>query len=181
MLRKSHFYIELKFFLVEWCSWLLMNLMYVRILKGELFMRNTLKKSMLLICAVVMLISSSVPCMAATVTEENQTYSTRSRIIFDGSGSNKLQLSTSYKTIAHVDTSSSSGMNARIVIIVPNNTEFCPNDIRMLDRNDNVVWEEFGAIDYTGIRSFDCGSNVYTVQIKAQSGSGWAYAGLVAE
>lgn len=40
-------------------------------------------------------------------------------------------------------------------------------DIRMLDRNGNVVWSECCAVDYNEIRNFECGKNVYTIEAKS--------------
>ena len=51
-----------------------------------------------------------------------------------------------------------------------------PSNIRMLGKNGNVLWEESGAIAGQGSRIFICGSDVYTIQIKPQSGTGAAYA-----
>lgn len=140
-------------------------------------MRKFFKTSMLLVLAVIMLISSTMTCMAATPRTTIIHHS--SGINFVGNGSDKVEFSTTYKTIAYVDTSRSTGLGAEIVILVPTNTSISDNDIIMLDRNGNRVWEEFGAIPYEGIRSFECGSDVYTVQIRTQNGSGQAYAGFV--
>ncbi len=40
-------------------------------------------------------------------------------------------------------------------------------DIRMLDRNGNVVWSECCAIDKDQSRTFNCGSNVYYIEAKS--------------
>lgn len=42
-------------------------------------------------------------------------------------------------------------------------------DVRMLDRYGNVVWEEYGAIDAGGSRTFTVGSNVVAVQARVAS------------
>lgn len=50
-------------------------------------------------------------------------------------------------------------------------------DIRMLGKYDNVVWEESKACPGYGTRTFWCGPDVYTIQIRVAHGSGsaWAY------
>lgn len=39
-------------------------------------------------------------------------------------------------------------------------------DVRMLDISGNVVWEEYGAIDYSSSRRFVCGPNVCYIQAR---------------
>lgn len=123
---------------------------------------------MLVALMAVMLISNSVTGLAATT---NEVHSAQSRVVFDGSGSQKLKINTVYKTIAHVDPNSSIGFNAEIVILVTLNNSICTNDIRMLDKNKKVVWESKGAILYLGTRNFTCGPDVYEVQIRTQDNS----------
>ena len=139
-------------------------------------MRKIFKTSMLLVLAVVMLFSSAMTCMAAT---PRAPITHSSGIVFVGTGSDKLTITPTYKTIAYVDPARSTGFGAEIVILVVENTAISANDIRMLDRYGNEIWEEEGAISNAGIRSFECGTDVYTVQIKTQSGYGDAYAGFV--
>ena len=66
-----------------------------------------------------------------------------------------------WKTIAY----SSSGLNKSIQVTCYNTTGHT-NDVRMLDSNGNTVWYEEGAITYSGVRTFWCGSDVCTVQIR---------------
>ena len=74
-------------------------------------------------------------------------------------------------TIAHFGTtwktvySSTTGFN-RNVAITCYNTSTHTNDIRMLGSNGQVVWTEDGAIDYSGSRTFWCGSDVYKIQLR---------------
>ena len=56
--------------------------------------------------------------------------------------------------------------NKTVSVYCINNNTLQHNDVRMLDSLGNVVWEEYGAIDYSGSRSFWCGSNVYSIQIR---------------
>lgn len=39
-------------------------------------------------------------------------------------------------------------------------------DIRMKDKYGNVIWEEYGAVDYGSSRTFSLGSNVYSVEAR---------------
>jgi|GEM_PF-1432062 len=50
------------------------------------------------------------------------------------------------------------------------------NDVRMIDKNGKVVWEEYGAIAWNGSRNFWCGSNVAKVQVRTQYGIAAVYA-----
>lgn len=68
----------------------------------------------------------------------------------------------SYTTVA----TSTTGFNRNIRISCNNINVFHHNDVRMLDRNGNVIWEEYGAVAYNGSRRFWCGSNVYQVQVR---------------
>ena len=53
-------------------------------------------------------------------------------------------------------------------------------DIRMIDHNGNVVWEEKEAVPGgQRFKSFWCGSNVRKVQVKYQYGSGYVSARLL--
>lgn len=81
--------------------------------------------------------------------------------------------STTWKTIA----SSTTGFNCDVVIngLVIGN--YCL-DVRMLDKNGNVVWSEENSVNtLNGARTFWCGKNVYTIQVKGHNGNGiaWAY------
>lgn len=142
-------------------------------------MRKTLKMTMAFLFIATLLMTTSITSFAATNDTTTQTRSASSRIVFDGSGSNHLKINTAYKTIAHVDSSYSTGFDAEIVILVINNTDISANDIRLLDRNGKWLWEESAAIAREGIRSFELGPDVYEVQIRTQLGQGWAYAGFV--
>lgn len=88
-----------------------------------------------------------------------------------------LNLTTSWKTIAK--STSGFGCNVEIVCNTTGTDGFHPlyADIRMLDKNGNVVWTESKSCpgDGTG-RVYFCGSNVYTVQIKVQHSGGTAWA-----
>lgn len=90
-----------------------------------------------------------------------------------------INTSTSWKTIA----TASSGFDCNVDIKCTN-FEHVPCDIRMLNSKGSVIWEESGAIQITsmvgsggpGFRTFWCGSDVYTIQIRTQGGKGTALA-----
>lgn len=90
-----------------------------------------------------------------------------------------INTSTSWKTIA----TASSGFDCKVDISCTNFNNV-PCDIRMLNSKGTVLWEESGAIRITSIvgsggygsRIFECGSDVYTIQIRTQSGTGTAIA-----
>jgi len=42
--------------------------------------------------------------------------------------------------------------------------------IRMLGKNGNTLWSETGALGLVGSRQFDCGTDVYKIQVKCVSG-----------
>lgn len=91
--------------------------------------------------------------------------------------SNALVCSTSWKTIA----TSTKGFNCNVFIACMNagtiGLGIAPSDVRMLGRNGNVLWSESGAVRGQGQRVFKCGSDVFSIQIRTQAGSGsaWAY------
>lgn len=92
-----------------------------------------------------------------------------------GTASDKLYINTSWKTIAEA----SNGFNCKIVILVPDNLNGNANDVRMLDKNGNQIWFEEYAIASCGDRCFECGANVYKIQIRTRGSYAHAYAGYV--
>ena len=92
---------------------------------------------------------------------------------------NSINTSTSWKTIA----TASSGFDCNVDIGCTNFSNV-PCYIRMLNSKGSVILEESGAIKITsmlgsggyGSRTFWCGSDVYTIQIRIQSGTGTAIA-----
>jgi len=90
---------------------------------------------------------------------------------------NTVLLSTSWKTIA----SSSTGFNCKVAVSsmttgTINNIQAVNPDIRMLGRNGNVVWSENSSTPGLSTRVYNCGSDVYTIQIRVSNGSGTARA-----
>lgn len=49
-------------------------------------------------------------------------------------------------------------------------------DVRMLDKKGNVVWSENESTPGIGSRTYWCGSNVYTLQVKFRFGGGFVSA-----
>ena len=39
-------------------------------------------------------------------------------------------------------------------------------DVRMYGKYNNLLWEEYGVVDYGSSRTFICGTDVYKVQIR---------------
>lgn len=74
--------------------------------------------------------------------------------------------SKSWTTIA----TSTTGFNCNVYIFATN-TAVSGTDIRMLGKNGNVLWSENNAISFNSNRIFRCGSDVYTIQARARSGS----------
>ena len=87
-----------------------------------------------------------------------------------------VTLSTSWKTIA----SSTSGFNCNIAVVSSvtgtDGIGAVRPDIRMLGRNDNVLWSEKNSCPGLGTRVYRCGPDVYKLQIRVSNGSGSARA-----
>ena len=88
-----------------------------------------------------------------------------------------MSINTVWKEIAK----STDGFNCYVYIACYNTspgslTQVAASDIRMLDANGNVIWYEGGAVSGSGSRIFFCGSDVYSIQIRTQTGKGTAFA-----
>lgn len=138
-------------------------------------MLRRLRKTAAVAIAVVMTMCSTMPAFAATEPDSGVAVPYSNSFPYS-SVAKALVTTTSWKTIA----SSTTGFNCNVYIKCSNTAlsgwTVVPSDIRMLGKNGNVVWEEKGAIAGLGDRVFYCGSDVYTIQIRTQSGSGTAYA-----
>lgn len=113
-------------------------------------MKNKKCKFFTLILAIVIIFSTmAIPAFAAT---------------------NKI-LNSEYSTIY----TNTSGKERYVWVEVFNQDELHHTDIRMLDKNKNVVWEEYGAIGTSASRKFTCGSNVAYIQARvgAKNILGW--------
>lgn len=155
-------------------------------------MKNNMRKTIAVICAMVLALCCSVPTFAAdsavpvanvemdatvTPTADAEVLSTRGNNYPYPSVSRTLSITTSWKTIA----SSTTGFGCNVAITSHNTSTIglgpAKSDIRMLDRNGNQLWYENGAVLGTGVtRVFICGSDVYEIQIRTQTGKGEAYA-----
>jgi len=123
-------------------------------------MKRIVKSAAIIVVVLSLLLVSTIAVAAAS---------------FPYNSLRRLNTTTSYQTICSESTSSRTGIN-RNVFIQNNNTSVARSDVRMLGKNGNVVWEGRGALAIAEGRVFWCGSGVYTVQIRTQSGRGTAYA-----
>ena len=97
---------------------------------------------------------------------------------FPYSAGNKLATNNGeWRTIAYSD----NGFNCKVYI--ESSGAYSTNNIgvRMLDQNGSVVWQDTGAQSANGSRIYNCGSNIYTIQIKNQVGAGYAWARYYSE
>ena len=154
-------------------------------------MKKVLRVTYAMALAVAVLFSSSVSSFAvesATVNTEVSEATvaesvSRAGVTYGGntypyySLSTMLKIDTSWQTIAY----SSTGFNCNVEI-GSYNTGFygfgvAKTNIRMLAKDGRVIWEEAAAITGDGVsRVFICGSDVYTIQLRTQSGTGSAFA-----
>ena len=141
-------------------------------------MKKLLKKIATFTFALSLVLSSALLVQAAETPFEDS--DTTQSLENDNSGistysehyNNGITISTSWTTIA----TSTTGFNRNVYIKSMNlgmdGLRVLPTDIRMLDKNGNVVWSENGAVPGQGSRTFWCGSNIYTIQAKTQASSG---------
>ncbi len=144
-------------------------------------MKYNTRNFIAVILALLFMFGSTMPVFAAGVpTEEfcveiglNQESESRAsgNVYPYPPGHRVLSTNTSWQMIAY----STKGFNCNVTISCMNTTvSAC--DICMLGKNGNIVWTENGAIGGASSRTFWCGSDVYEIQIRTQSGSGTAYA-----
>ncbi len=124
-------------------------------------MKKNTKRIIAIFFACMIMLTLSVPAFAAGTNH------------FPYSSANRLNTNSSdWKTIAYSD----NGFSCKVYIQSNRNSS-----IRMLDGSGNIVWQEVGCQPATGYRIYDCGSNVYTIQIKNQTGTGYAWASYYSE
>ena len=75
-------------------------------------------------------------------------------------------VSTSWTTVAE----STTGFSCKVGVSILNNRAY-RTDVRLLDRSGNVVWSQTGALAVNDTQRYNCGSNVYKVQLKTQGGT----------
>lgn len=85
-------------------------------------------------------------------------------------------VTTSWKTIAR----STTGFGCNVYVDCTN-LNLAKHDIRMLGANGNEIWSEKGAIAPIAKRIFICGSDVYEIQLRTQSGTSVVYVGPTSE
>lgn len=124
-------------------------------------MKKNIKRIMAILFVCVMVMGLSATAFAAGSNHYPYT------------ASNRLRTNASnWQTIAYSD----NGFNCKVYIECSNGYVTSNSNIQMLDRNGNVIWKETGAQPGSGSRVYECGSNVYTIQIMNQVGTGYAWA-----
>jgi hypothetical protein len=79
---------------------------------------------------------------------------------------NNVTIFRDWTTVRTAPTSNPIGINRNIGIRVFNHCTSQVNDIRMLGRNGQIVWQENNTIGNAGQRIFWCGPDVYTIQLR---------------
>lgn len=98
-----------------------------------------------------------------------------STLYFPHNSTNKKEYHHDWVTIAY---STGGGMSCNAMVLVDDNSADW-TDVRMLGASGNVIWSENMAIRSNHHRTFYCGSDVYTLQIRTNlsgvTGYAWAY------
>jgi len=114
--------------------------------------------------------AASTPSTDTSVSTSD-TGGTRGNVYPYTSSSNYLFVDGTWRIIAY----STSGFNCKVYMdgLVSSNYIH----VRMLNSSGNVIWSENNSLaTYSGGRTYWCGSNVYTIQVKCDSsGIAWAY------
>jgi len=79
---------------------------------------------------------------------------------------NSMIIDRDYKTVYSVSSSSPSGIDRGLYIRLYVADANMHADVRMYGKYNNLLWEEYGAVDYGSSRTFICGADVYRVQIR---------------
>jgi len=96
-----------------------------------------------------------------------------STVAFAGENFKRVTVSTQWTTIA----STTGGFGCNIKIKGDLMTLGARIDVRMLGKDGQLLWEESNSCPGLGSRVYDCGADVYTIQVKVKSGvSGTAIA-----
>ena len=142
-------------------------------------MKNFFRSTIAMALLAAMMLGTTVSASAATndttsveaSAEANAETNATPRI-------SSYNINTSWTTVL----TSSSGFNRDVYIQATTFTynglvTTVPCDIRMLDKNGNVLWTGTGSVPGQNQKvSFWCGSDVYKVQIRTQAGNGIVYA-----
>lgn len=129
------------------------SLMYIRA-------RKVLAECLALLVIIVGLTASSETAQAAEDTINN---SISALSISPSSGT--VVLNAVYRDVYRND----NGINGNLTISTYGISNLHHVDIRMIGRNGQVLWEEYGAIDYNATRKFGCGNDVASVQARVAS------------
>lgn len=123
-------------------------------------MKNTIKTTVCIALALVMLMGIATTAYAAS-------------LYFPYNSSRKMDIDGQWRTIAY---STDGGFNCEVVIAAT--TKFDGNfDIQMLGASNNRLWYEENSLSSFYPRTYQCGSDVYEIQIRStngEAGSGWA-------
>lgn len=145
-------------------------------------MKKTFKTMCAMLMACVMLFSGTLYAMAADASSNNdavEAVSAKSYTCDYTSYARALDInSREWQLLAKSD----SGFDCNVVINC-RNTTFLSNGmlakglVRMLDKNNNVLWTS--SVDYAvpgqGSYEYVCGSDVYKIEMKTQAGLGSAW------
>lgn len=139
-------------------------------------MKNIEKKVLAFVAVMVLSLCVGVSAFATETprTQENQVVTVSDNAISPQSNHYEEGVpisSTKWTTIA----TSTSGFNRNVKVSTLNTIVASTNHIRMLGKDNNVVWQENNAIGFSSSRVFWCGSDVYKIQIRCSSGAGSAY------
>ena len=140
-------------------------------------MKNLIKSLVTIISVFAIVFCNASSVYATSVEARNVSLETNNVLSTTGNTSRVsnvvyTNINTSWKTVI----SAPNGFNHNIYVKC-NNTGLIgwtvsPTDIRMLDKNGNILWQESGAIPGQGSRIFLCWNDCYSIQLKTQKGVG---------
>lgn len=83
----------------------------------------------------------------------------------------RVEVTTQWKTVAK----NTQGINGNVKVCC-NVIGVTRVDVRMLGKNNNVVWSESNSCPALSNRVYHCGADVYTVQVKVSTSSAYGTA-----
>lgn len=123
-------------------------------------MTKKIKAALSLLLAFAMLMSvTSITAFATSTNDDNAELTPTSGI---STMAYNVTLNGSYTVVA----SGAKVKGKSITIVCYNAYSNQHNDVRMKDAAGNVLWEEYGAIDYSSQRTFHCGNDVQSVEVR---------------
>lgn len=142
-------------------------------------MKRFLRTTLVMALMAAMMVGTAIPSYAAS---NDEVCMNSNENAADAVTPRSMAITTSWKTIYSVSTSSATGIN-RNISMWANTTSLTSTgarvacDLKMLNRNGQRVWLGEGVVPgNSSTVSFWCGSDVYTVQIKTRGGTGTAFA-----